>query len=136
MRLGSPYQLGIFGNMSRCCTATTTQDIHQPFIDKGFYMNGHLFRRLVIRAEAVWQTGIRISTYIIRSIFCQFSQVWFHVGSAERAVHTENIGMLHGSQKRKQCLSGKRTSTLGRQRQRKHNRQIQVLFLQYGLGGF
>ena len=71
-------------------------------------------------------------------MFCQFSQVRFHIGSAERAVQadTDNISMLHGSQKRKQRLSGKRTSPLGRQRQRKHNRQILAFFLQHGLGGF
>ena len=71
-------------------------------------------------------------------MFCQFSQVRLHIGSTERAVQTDtdNIGMPDRSQKRKQRLPRKRTSPLGRQRQRKHNRQIFAFFLQHSLGSF
>ena len=107
MRLLAGYELLITGDVFLRRTTTSTDDIHQPFINIFLHFGSHLIGSLVVLSQTVRKSGIGISTDIIWCTMRQMFQERFQLFRSERAVQTdrENFGMLYRSQERVKCLS-------------------------------
>ena len=79
-------QRGVLGNVGICRSATTTDNIHQSLMDILFYFMCHIGRSLVVCAQTVGQSGVGISTDIIRCTGSKLLQERFQLAGAKGAV--------------------------------------------------
>ena len=79
-------QRGVLGNVGICRSATTTDNIHQSLMDILFYFMCHIGRSLVVCAQTVGQSGVGISTDIIRCTDSKLLQERFQLAGAKGAV--------------------------------------------------
>ena len=126
MRFGIFNKFLILGNICFGSTTASTDYIHQSFIDIFLDFGSHFFGCLVVLPQTIRKSGIRVSTYIIRSTTGQLLQERFQLSGTKRAVQSDgkDISMLYRSQKRIKRLSRQRASSNIRNRNRKHQRNF------------
>ena len=133
MRFLSYRQFSISPDETVVCSAATTHDVHQSFVDEFAYLRCHRLRRLVVQAHRVRQSGIRISTDIIRRYPCQLLEIRLHLSGTERTVQSYGeygIGRDAG-QERLECLTAQGSSCQVANGGRKHDGQLPLMLLHH-----
>ena len=83
------HERHVAGNEIGCSAAASAHDVDESFVDKLLYLRCHGLRCLVVESHGVGQSGVGVSTNIIRCVSCQFCEIGFHLPRPERAVETD-----------------------------------------------
>ena len=95
-------------------STTTTQDVHQTFIDVCFHLCCHFVGSLAVFAEFVGQTCIGIGADEVGRVLCQLLQEGEHLVGTERAVQSngEDVERADGGKERFQRLTAEQPACL------------------------
>ena len=107
-------------------TAASSNDVDQPFGDKGSHLLEHDVGSLVVLPECVGQTGIGMCANVTRCLVCKQSQCREHVVGTERAVESnaENGRMLYAGEECLHGLTGKQPACLVADSDAEHERDV------------
>src|SRR6266545_6771328 len=128
------------GNRSdvvRSRAAAAADDVDEAAGGEVLYELGGLVRELVVGAEGVWQTGVRIARDVALGDLREVGEVRAHIARAKRAVDAdaERLRVAHARVERLERLSRQRAAALVRDRKRDHQRQPKTLFREDVLDG-
>ena len=119
-------------------STTTTQDVHQTFIDVCFHLCCHLVGSLTVFAEFVGQSCIGVGADEVGRVLCQLLQEGEHLVGTERAVQSngEDVERADGGKERFQRLTAEQSACLVGDGDAEHDGKLQLpLFHHIAHGG-